>query len=575
MVKIRDFGWTVALVLVLATTARAQTPDPRTLPLADLSAVRAAGVWTFDWPDGAGGDISYGSGGIGVSEDGAAVYIACSHNTTSGVAKLAIPALGGMARVLAPCRGITRADFDKLMTGYGPGFAWGAGQKLIGGVIEQGGRVCLTAFGSYDANNQAIKSHWCGPDLLHLAGPFGGTVSPGMVKGPMGVVPPEWRATLGGPAFSTAGYSSIISRSSTGAAFSVFDPASVTADGFAMTMLLGCPDSVASCRTYGTPTSNDYNGSELSGGSFIVPGTRTLVAIEREASGPTCYGFATRNQALHGTPYPGPGYDAQHVVWCYSLSDPLDEKGPKGYPYRLVAKLYDLAELAAVKAGAKKPWDVKQYATVDLPGSSASEQVSGGTYNPVTGDFYLLRYLGGGVNTVYVYKGFGAGTGAPPPTATDCVPGTESMVGDNSATAQCVGGLKHVTETWTRTGDIAATNGGKACTPVVSPRFRDDPCTVPPPPPTPGFTGRVRSQAEYTVGGLVQGIRVTLQVPAAQAVPAVGAQVRVQIPVLGGYDTRQGTIYSRKANAYAGTTDWQVVVQLPGVQTLAIRVEVP
>jgi hypothetical protein len=169
-------------------------------------------------------------------------------------------------------------------------------------------------------------------------------------------------------------------------------------------MLLGCPHSVPTCLTYGTPTSNDYNGSELSGGFFIVPGTRTLAVIERESSGPTCYGYATRTASLHGQPY----LDA---VYCYSLSDPLDTKGPKGYPYRLVAKLYDVNELVAVKQGLKNPWDIRQYATVDMPGSSPNEYITSGAYNPVRGEFYLLRFAGAGISTVDVYGGNGASIG--------------------------------------------------------------------------------------------------------------------------------------------------------------------
>jgi hypothetical protein len=229
----------------------------------------------------------------------------------------------------------------------------------------------------------------------------------------MAPVPPEWRPLLGGPALSSAGYTSIISRASYGASVSVFDPADVgVKNPIPMTMLLGCPHAIASCITYGTPTSNDFNGSELSGGFFVVPGSRTLAVIEREASGPTCYGYATRDPAMHGLDHPGPD-DAR---WCYSLSDPLTDKGPKGYPYRLVAKLYDMSELVDVRLGRKQPWDIRQYATVDLPGSSPGEFVSSGAYNYVRNEFYLIRYVGGGVNRVYVYGsngGGGGGGGAP------------------------------------------------------------------------------------------------------------------------------------------------------------------
>ncbi len=82
---------------------------------------------------------------------------------------------------------------------------------------------------------------------------------------------------------------------------------------------------------------------------------------------------------------------------CYSLADPFDQKGPKGYPYRLVAKLYDLAELVEVRQGRKQLWDVKLYTTIDFPGSNPSEFVKGGAYNRVRNEFYLSRGTGAAV----------------------------------------------------------------------------------------------------------------------------------------------------------------------------------
>jgi hypothetical protein len=391
----------IASLAGLAPVVNAQT-DPRTLPLLPPAVFSSLGqsTFTFDWSDGAGGNLSYGGGAVGVSEDGNYLYISCVQDN-SGIAKLAIPSGGGMARVVAPCTGPNGAEIAKIHPDPS------AFRPMLGGVLEMNGRMTVTGYISYDANGGTTASHWGGPNLASLSGPFKGTVAPGMVKSQMAPIPAEWRALLGGPALSSAGYTSIISRASYGASVSVFDPATVTGNNFPMTMLLGCPHSVPKCITYGTPTSNDYNGSELSGGFFIVPGTRTLAVIERESSGPTCYGYATRTASLHGQPY----LDA---VYCYSLSDPIDTKGPKGYPYRLVAKLYDLNELVAVKQGLKNPWDIRQYATVDMPGSSPKEFITSGAYNPVRGEFYLLRGIGGGVSTVYVYGGNGTpiGTGA-------------------------------------------------------------------------------------------------------------------------------------------------------------------
>lgn len=397
------------LLLVLVLLPAVGNAQPLTLPLLDISKVTVDPSITFDWIDGAGGDISFGSGALGVSEDGKYLYIGCNLNSQrAGIAKLAIPQGGGRATVVAPCSGPDQAEIKKIVPG------WGAGAPTIGGVLEQGGKVCVTAFGSYDANGRAQASHWCGPSLTQLSGPFRGTVTPGFVHSQMGVVPPEWRALLGGPAFSTAGYTSITSRSSQGAALTVFDPKDVTADGFPMANLLGCPYSVPKCASRWTsfgPSTDHFDGSELAGGSFIVPGTRTLVVIEREGVGGECYGYATTDQTLHGTPYPSP----EGVRYCYAPYDPQGVKGNKAQSYRLVAKLYDLADIAAVKAGTKKPEDIDQYATVTLPGSKPNEFVSGGAFNPVTGEFYLLRGIGGGVNTIHVLAGWAPGTAPPPP----------------------------------------------------------------------------------------------------------------------------------------------------------------
>jgi hypothetical protein len=398
------------------THTLAQT-SPLSLPLFDSSKIVYKGSFTYDWPDGAGGDISYGGSAVGVSEDGQYIYIACNVVASQmGIAKLRIPTIGGRATVVQPCSGPNSADFSKILP------ARDGGSPRLGGILEQNGRVTVTGYWTYDANGSAIASHWSGPSLTNLSGPYLGAwksgsaaaslnvKTSGFVKDHLTPIPSEWRSTLGGPALSTAGYTSIISRASYGASVSVFDPATVTQNGFQLDMLLGCPDPISSCRTYGTPTSNNYNGSELSGGAFIIPGTRTLAAIERESSGPTCYGYTTTDPTLHGTPYPSATNPSpEGVVWCYSLSDPMNQKGPKGYPYRLVAKLYDLSDLVSVKNGTKNPWDIRQYATIDMPSSSAGESVSSGSYNPVTNEYYLIRYTGGGVNTVYVYGGFSGG----------------------------------------------------------------------------------------------------------------------------------------------------------------------
>lgn len=552
MFKLTIRNVVLALAIMAGWCTAVSAQDPTTLPLADLSGVQAAGTYTWDWPDGAGGDLSYGGGALGVSEDGNFVYISCVQDH-AGIAKLSIPATRNGARMLPvqPCLGPRKADIAVIHPDPN------AFRPMLGGVVEYGGRICVVGYISYDATGATTASHWCGTSLTTLAGPYAGSVSPGLVKSQMFVIPSVWRTTLGGPVASTAGYTSIISRSSYGASISVFDPTQVTGNGFPMQYLLGCRHTDPGCNTYGTPTSNDYNGSELSGGMFIVPGTRTLVSIERESSGRTCYGYTTTNPALDGVPY----LDAEY---CYSLSDPLDQKGPKGYPYRLVAKLYDLNELVAVKNGTKQPWTIRQYATIDLPGSSASEFITSGAYNPVRGELYLLRGVGGGVNTMYVYTGFAAGVAAPP-TSSDCVLGTTAYTFIN-ATA-CVGSTRTVNESWVRTGDVPPTGNGAACPATTGTRARVEACTPPPPAPTPEFSGRIRAQA--LVGA---GLRITLQVPAAAPPPAIGTAIRVIVNNL----PYNGTVFDVDRNYYSGTPrDTRVIVTVPTLNFLSLTVQIP
>lgn len=69
------------------------------------------------------------------------------------------------------------------------------------------------------------------------------------------------------------------------------------------------------------------------------------------------------------------------------------------------------------------------------------------------------------------------GSTTTPPT--NCVPGTPSLV-STVTSPECVNGNRTVTETWTRVGDVPATNGGAACSPIPYTVTRAEPCVAPP-----------------------------------------------------------------------------------------------
>jgi hypothetical protein len=548
------------LVFLWAAPAAAQT-DPRTLP-AVTAAPTYLGSFTLPALMASDGEdaLKYGGMALGIAADGKSLYYAC-HGGGS-FARVSIPALGGVATVLEACAG-PRA-----------GAAFGQAAS-VGGVLEYGGQKFLTAYGTYNAEDKITASHWSGAALSAMTGPYditGGTIRPGLVAGYQAVVPSEWRALLGGPVLSGQCCISIISKSSYGPAAAVYDPLNRAINAV---LLIGYPhDQPRGFGNYRVPSQTGYTGAEEFAGGFIPSSTSSLLFAWRHGNAKTeCYGNGSSNPADHNKLVGG--------EWtCY---DPTNTyKGPHGYPYEWQWLSASLADLAAVKAGAKKPWEIRPV-TIPFADGNHDRHMGGMVGDPATNRVYVVE--GGGatsldgprVPTIRVYQ-VGGTPPPPPPPAIDCQGvWSESL---SAPTPLACDATQQQTRTRTRTFTMttAPQNGGAACpaSPVVDTVTSACTYTPPPPPVVPSFVGRIRSQAEYTKSGLVVGIRLTLQVPASQTVPAVGAAVRVSIPLASGQtEQRAATVYSRKANAYAGSTDWQVVVQLPGVQTLAIRVEIP
>lgn len=121
--------------------------------------------------------------------------------------------------------------------------------------------------------------------------------------------------------------------------------------------------------------------------------------------------------------------------------------------------------------------------------------------------------------------------------------------------------------------DDNSARAGSGAPPPPPPPPDDDDDPPPPPAPVPAIVGRFASQAPYTSGG-VSGLRVTLRVPATQALPAVGRSVILSLPVEGGTSTSAGKVRSVKAKAYSGG-DGQVVLELPGVQAIGLKFLLP
>lgn len=515
------------LLLLLASTAWAQT-DPRTLPLANLPGITKLG--TIRLPD------NWNWGAHPMSVQGDLMTVGC-HIASVGVVR--IPALGGTATIVEPCRIVPT---DKVKPGDPNG-------SNVGGLLRLPDRVLMTAFAYYNGSgvDEPGGTHFSAATLdgLVQASPVRVGAYPirtGFINGPMGLVPPEWQALLGGAGLTMQCCIPIIVRSSLGPSVAVFDPLNLLGPA---RWLVGYPYEHPTLGIYEGAWTY-YSGASQAGTVFIPPGTRSLVVVKRLGS-----------------------------TWCYGTgaecNDPTDpEKGNHGHPYTLIWVAYDLAQVLA----AKNPWDAVPYAKGALPGvptSGVSNMHRGGWFDPVTHRLYVAYQDSGTIDVFHVPR-------AAPVTDKDCIPGTvtitDTQYGACEPANTPLGGERTVTETWVRTGDIPAEGNGKACGPTTGTTTRKEPCAwmPPPPPPDPSYVGRFASQATYTVNGAVAGVRVTLRSAPTVTLPAAGAAVKFLLPLPGGtHETRPGTIYRIRTNYYANG-DHQVVVQIPGIAAVSLEV---
>jgi hypothetical protein len=334
------------------------------------------------------------------------------------VAEVSIPALGGVATLLQPLSDVTEGALPSVNPGDPNG-------SRIGGLLPWGAKLIVSAYAYYDANGTQVLSHFVSGQPLattgDLSGPFqvgSAPVKAGYVSGYMGVVPPAWRAALGGPAFTGNSALAIVTRTSQGPAVCTFDPDNIG-------VKVPCP---ATPLVYYDPlhplgqysmANPYYNGSTEIRGVVMPEGSRSVLFFGRHGM-TFCYGAGTTNQALDQQPVPNePG-----VHYCY---DPEDQsKGTHGYPYKDYVWAYDANDLAAVVAGTLKPWEPKPYATWDItfPTKGAGTHINGAAYDPATNRLFLSQAKADGDKPLIHVFMVGSGTVVtpPPPPPPDPIP---------------------------------------------------------------------------------------------------------------------------------------------------------
>lgn len=336
------------------------------------------------WTDGIDNTVnhSYEYQGVGaalsVSEDGRFLYCA-GHDYGQRISRLALPAaalptalggtgntsVGGTVTVSTPLTSV-------------PGDSGAAGTKNCGS-LEWAGRLIVSKYTFYDGGGTASRSHTVAANAAALTG-WGsmqrvGTRHPNFYGGPMGVIPPEWRTLLGGPAITSQSTLSIITTTSAGPCAFVFDPADVgvvTGTVTATPLMWFDP---TGARSYmggaldTTGVASEYWSLADAYGGFAFPaGTRSFLCIHRHGFGPLRYKNADNSCGESG------GYSAP--------------------PYRLQVSAFDANDLLAVKTGTKQPWELQPYAIWTLPvtidGACVRLARGGVAYDPVTRRIYAV-----------------------------------------------------------------------------------------------------------------------------------------------------------------------------------------
>jgi hypothetical protein len=249
----------------------------------------------------------------------------------------------------------------------------------IGGQLVYNGQLYLDTYVYYGTSG-ARPFYRRSPSLTArgtLQGGMATVLPPDFVNGPMALVPPEWRTELGGPVLAGNCCLSIISRTSYGPSVSSLDLAALSPSSPAQaTTLVSYPSAHKTLGDWGTAGRNAlFNGTSQVKGIVFPEGTASVLFVGRHGLGAYCY-------------------DEGSVC-----NDPEDgSKGDHAYPYAYYVWAYDAHELARVKAGRKRPWDVRPYAVwpLALPASSRIHRLGGVAYDPATGRIFISQQFADG-----------------------------------------------------------------------------------------------------------------------------------------------------------------------------------
>jgi hypothetical protein len=362
---------------------RAQSTNPSALPLLTQDGLSYLGGFRVPGEAMTGADFSYGGSPIAFNPARNSLFVG---NVDGKVAEISIPTPvnSDNAKAMEVATYLQPAFVDPT---EGHLREVSASDVILRGLLVYADRLYGSVTIYYDASNKQRQSHFS--RSLNLTVPsFSGwsrvweNERTGLISGWMSAVPAEWQSRLGAPAITGQCCIPIVSRTSYGPAAFAFNPA-----------LVGQPTVPAQPLVYydskhttlgrwedQNPT---YGMTTRIGGVAIIEGTRTALYVGSTGLGQPCYGAGTADKAKADASL------TDNI--CYDPTD--DNQGTHAYPYRYQMWAYDLNDFAAVKSGAKRPWEVVPYGVwpLELPTPAAKLIIGGVAYDAKLQRLYISQ----------------------------------------------------------------------------------------------------------------------------------------------------------------------------------------
>lgn len=207
-----------------------------------------------------------------------------------------------------------------------------------------------------------------------------GETGAGFVSNYMAHVPTKYQQIIGSKYVTGMACKSIMSRTSFGPSLFGFNPETFVLDPNFVnptTPLVYYPENNATLGGYWTKN-QVYNMSVQINGAFFAKDS--VIFVGRNGLGEPLYGSGTTDKNLHKQEKDGGAH-----IWVYDPVYPTVH-GPHAYPYRYWFWAYSLTDLAKVKNGTAKPWEITPY--------------KHGAFNiPMDKGTYVTGNLGGVANT--------------------------------------------------------------------------------------------------------------------------------------------------------------------------------